>query len=155
MIPALAIPSPVVPNQIHIQVVSCHLGLAPLQLLHRPVTHEERSCACMQCQGCEQGSRESRIQIYRCYSMNCFNALAVEEIFLLMLKPRKHRGRFSCAVPDIIHKQTCLRSHRNAHTRRWHTESLTEARCRSSAKTTTQRCASPCQIPSRQVLAQF
>ena len=46
VVPALAIPTPVVTHQVHVQVVCGYLGLAPLQLLHRPFTHEERGCAC-------------------------------------------------------------------------------------------------------------
>ena len=45
VVPALAIPAPVVTHQIHVQVVCGYLGLAPLQLLHRPFAHEEGGCA--------------------------------------------------------------------------------------------------------------
>lgn len=45
VVPSLAIPPPVVSHQIHVQVVRGYLALAPLQLLHRPFTHEERRSA--------------------------------------------------------------------------------------------------------------
>ncbi len=46
VIPSLAVPAPVVAHQIHVQHVGGHLGFAPLQLLHRPLAHEEGGCAC-------------------------------------------------------------------------------------------------------------
>ena len=48
VVPALAIPAPVVTHQIHVEVVGCHLALTPLQLFHRPFTHEEWGSACKQ-----------------------------------------------------------------------------------------------------------
>lgn len=60
MVPALAVPAPVVAHQVHVQHVACHLGLAPLQLLHGPLRHEEGGSTCTGSQGVsEQAYRES------------------------------------------------------------------------------------------------
>lgn len=58
MVPALVIPAPVVPHQIHVQIVGCNLALAPFQLLHCPLTHEEWSSACKQSRVAFFDSRE-------------------------------------------------------------------------------------------------